>query len=80
MGPYLEDNPKKLRAFVSRDAGWTWEDIDNSTGTFSYEIGNRGAVILSAEMDGVTDHITYSLDEGRTWISCAFKDVCSPPL
>jgi len=74
IGAYLLDNPKERRTFMSRDAGWTWEDVDNSTGSFAYEIGNRGAVILSAETDGRTDRIAYSMNEGKTWEYCMIKD------
>lgn len=34
----------------SSPIGWTWEDLDNSTGTFKYNIGNRGSVIIGAGM------------------------------
>ncbi|KAK9765550.1 vacuolar protein sorting/targeting protein PEP1 [Basidiobolus ranarum] len=53
--------------FLSRDAGRTWKEIRKEA--HMYEFGDHGAILIIANDEEPTDHISYSFDEGAT-----FKD------
>lgn len=69
VGPYIIPNDNSgLGVFFSRDGGWTWQFITN--GSYTYEIGNRGAILLMAHDIELTTDLEFSVDEGATWSTC----------
>ncbi len=75
VGRYLASTPREMKTYFSRDAGRTWTAVEGSTGSFAYEFGNRGAIILTAEITEFANQVTYSLDEGKSWIDCVIPTV-----
>jgi len=73
VGPYIVPDITELGVYFSRDAGWTWEYITN--GSHTYEIGNRGAIMLMTLDIALTNEMRYSIDEGLTWTSCQMTAV-----
>lgn len=51
--------------FLTRDGGFTWEEVHKDAHQFEY--GDQGSILLLVNDEDVTDHVTYSLDEGLTW-------------
>ena len=58
--------------FISRDAGITWSSVKD--GNYMWGYGDQGSIIVVVEEDEVTDMISYSLDEGKTWVDYKFSD------
>ncbi|KAF2498345.1 vacuolar protein sorting/targeting protein 10 [Lophium mytilinum] len=50
--------------FLTRDAGINWIEIKK--GPYMYEFGDQGSVIVIVRKNEDTDHVYYSVDEGRT--------------
>ena len=57
------DSPKNL--YISRDGGLTWKST--KPGSYIYEIGDHGALIVIAKKNQPTTDIEFSWDEGLTW-------------
>jgi hypothetical protein len=55
--------PKNL--YISRDGGNKWRSV--KPGSWVYEIGDHGAIIVVAKKDEATDSLEFSSDEGLTW-------------
>jgi hypothetical protein len=70
-GDYLATRRDEMSAWISRDAGLSWSHV--ARGSFIYEIGDHGAVIVMATNDRPTNHVLFSLDEGETWHSHEFR-------
>eukprot|EP00850_Spirogloea_muscicola_P018152 SM000163S02320 [mRNA] locus=s163:109821:115765:- [translate_table: standard] len=71
VGQYLfEDNI--VNTYLSRDAGQVWEEV--AKGPQIFEFGDSGGVIVMAQhwMQGITDKVEYSLDEGLSWTATYF--------
>jgi len=66
-GPYIQST-SDIAVYFSRDAGWTWEYITN--GSYTYEIGNRGAILLMTLDIQLTNEMRFSIDEGLNWTKC----------
>ncbi len=60
LAPYADSD-----TFLSRDGGFTWEEIHKDAHLF--EFGDSGSVLVIANDEGPTDRIYFSLDEGLTW-------------
>ncbi|KAH7060838.1 vacuolar protein sorting/targeting protein 10 [Macrophomina phaseolina] len=60
LGRYGEAN-----TFVTRDGGITWHEV--MKGTFMWEYGDQGSIIVIVKEGDPTDMIHYSLDEGNSW-------------
>ena len=60
LAPYSESD-----TFLSRDAGFTWEEVHKDA--HLWEFGDSGSVLVMANDEEPTDHVMYSLDEGLTW-------------
>lgn len=58
-------------AWMSRDAGRSWSHIGN--GSFTFGIGGGGAAIVAVPVDGLTNSLLFTLDEGGTWLSHRFS-------
>ncbi|ORX80565.1 Oligoxyloglucan reducing end-specific cellobiohydrolase [Basidiobolus meristosporus CBS 931.73] len=58
--------------FLSRDAGKTWKEIRKEA--HMYEFGDHGAILMLANDEEPTDHISYSLDEGKSFVDYRFTE------
>ncbi|GJE98598.1 vacuolar protein sorting/targeting protein [Phanerochaete sordida] len=67
LAPYTESD-----TFLSRDAGFTWEEVHKDA--HLWEFGDSGSVLVMANDEDATDHVMYSLDEGLTWAEYRFSD------
>ncbi len=64
------DSPKNL--YISRDGGLTWKST--KPGSYIYEIGDHGALIVIAKKNQPTTDIEFSWDEGLTWETLKISD------
>eukprot|EP01129_Flabellula_baltica_P006302 TRINITY_DN2345_c0_g1_i1.p1 TRINITY_DN2345_c0_g1~~TRINITY_DN2345_c0_g1_i1.p1 ORF type:complete len:755 (-),score=150.26 TRINITY_DN2345_c0_g1_i1:23-2287(-) len=87
VGKYLSLEKDDINTYFSRDAGWTWEQL--ATGSYIYEMGNAGSLLLLADDQDITNNLLYSFDEGLTLNTCNFTtieegvdiyDILSDPL
>ena len=72
MGPRLTDNNAKKSLFLSRDGGLNWKTIRD--GSYIYEIGDHGALIVIAKKGWPTNFIEFSWDEGDSWEKLTISD------
>ena len=73
VGKHLKHKADEVNTYISRDAGLTWTEIKK--GSYTYEIGDHGAVIVMAKNQEATDTLIFSKDEGQTWESLKFSEV-----
>lgn len=67
LAPYTESD-----TFLSRDAGFTWEEVHKDA--HLWEFGDSGSVLVMVNDEEATDHVMYSLDEGLSWSTYRFSD------
>ena len=67
LAPYTDSD-----TFLTRDGGFTWEEIHKDA--HLWEFGDQGSILLLANDEGPTDHVTYSLNEGLTWADYKFGE------
>ncbi|KXN90322.1 Vacuolar protein sorting/targeting protein 10 [Leucoagaricus sp. SymC.cos] len=67
LKPYRECD-----TFLSRDAGFTWEEVHKDA--HMWEFGDSGSILVIANDEEPTDHILFSTDEGLTWREYRFSD------
>lgn len=60
LAPYTESD-----TFLTRDGGFTWEEIRKDAHMF--EFGDSGSILVIANDEGPTDHVLFSTDEGLSW-------------
>jgi len=60
LAPYKESD-----TFLSRDAGFTWQEVHKDA--HLWEFGDSGSIVVMANDEEPTDHILFSTDEGLTW-------------
>ena len=65
VGDYLSEREDEINTYLSRDGGLTWSEVKN--GSYIYEVGDHGGLIVMAEDQKATDTIFYSWDEGLSW-------------
>jgi len=68
VGPFgTSEVPDKtgISTFLSRDAGWTWQEIHK--GVHTYDMGDHGAIIVLAKIHEPTNEVLYSWNEGSNW-------------
>lgn len=58
--------------FMTTDAGLTWKEVKK--GTYAWEFGDQGSVIVIVRRGEDTDHLYYSLDSGDKWDLYKFSD------
>jgi hypothetical protein len=51
--------------FLSRDAGFTWEEVHKDA--HLWEFGDSGSILVMANDEEPTDHVLFSTDEGLNW-------------
>lgn len=71
VGRELNFERAKTSTYLSRDGGLTWMEVHK--GTFIYEYGNHGGLVVMADMAGPTTSIIYSWDEGKSWKTVNFS-------
>lgn len=69
VGPFLTDE-KSL--FLTKDAGITWREVKK--GSYMWEYGDQGTILVVVQADTPTDTVSYSLDEGETWTDHKFAE------
>lgn len=57
------ESPKNL--YISRDGGTKWRSV--KPGSWIYEIGDHGSLIVVAKKNEPTTELEFSLDEGLMW-------------
>jgi len=67
LAPYDDSD-----VFLTRDGGKTWEEVHKDAHLWEY--GDSGSVLVLANDEEATDHVTYSTDEGLTWREYSFGD------
>jgi len=67
LKPYKESD-----TFLSRDAGFTWEEVHKDA--HMWEFGDSGSILVIVNDEGPTDHVLYSTDEGLTWLEYRFSE------
>ncbi|TCD61550.1 vacuolar protein sorting/targeting protein PEP1 [Steccherinum ochraceum] len=58
--PYTDSD-----TFLSRDAGFTWEEVHKDA--HLWEFGDSGSILVMANDEDATDHVMFSIDEGINW-------------
>lgn len=58
--------------FVTRDGGVTWKMA--MEGTYLWDYGDQGSIIVVVKENQNTDRVHYSLDEGENWLDYVFSD------
>ncbi|GAV30457.1 hypothetical protein PMKS-003971 [Pichia membranifaciens] len=76
VGKYLEHSVDKLKTFVSRDGGLSWQKVSDTPSVFAF--GDLGNILITVPInleyfmkgshDKAAESISYSLDQGQTWI------------
>lgn len=56
--------------YLTRDGGNNWHEVRK--GQYMWEYGDRGTILVIVK-EGETNHISYSLDEGRRWRDYKFS-------
>ncbi|XXQ38040.1 VPS10 domain-containing protein [Plasmodiophora brassicae] len=70
VGTHLNDDAVGMGTYLSRDAGLTWEEV--ARGSYIYEFGNHGGLIVMAQDAQPTTTVLYTWDQGLTWNEYAF--------
>jgi len=67
LAPYTESD-----TFLSRDAGFTWQEVHKDT--YLWEFGNSRSIFVLANDEEHTDYMLFSTDEGLTWREYKFTE------
>jgi len=67
LAPYLESD-----TFLTRDGGFTWQEIHKDA--HMWEFGDQGTILILANDEDSTDHVSYSLNQGLTWADYNFGE------
>lgn len=72
-GYELERKAKaKVNTYLSRDGGLNWQEVKK--GSYIYEVGDHGGLIVMARNNEVTKEVIYSFNEGLTWHTLELSD------
>jgi len=72
VGDYLlRKDDAATDTFITRDAGITWKSVKK--GSYIWEYGDQGSIIVIVEESKPTKVLYYSLDEGDTWKEFEFS-------
>ena len=69
----LPKDSDQTDTFLTRDAGVTWTSVKK--GSYLWEYGDQGSIIVIVKRSLPTKILHYSLDEGNTWQDYQFSDV-----
>ncbi|KAF6760894.1 vacuolar protein sorting/targeting protein 10 [Ephemerocybe angulata] len=64
---------KDSDTFLSRDAGFTWEEVRKDA--HLWEFGDSGSIIVMVNDEEPVDFLLFTTDEGKTWREYKFSDV-----
>ncbi|KAI0314429.1 Oligoxyloglucan reducing end-specific cellobiohydrolase [Amylostereum chailletii] len=67
LAPYRESD-----TFLSRDAGFTWEEVHKDA--HLWEFGDSGSIMVMANDEEPTDHVLFTTDEGLNWREYRFTE------
>ncbi|KAJ7626363.1 vacuolar protein sorting/targeting protein 10 [Mycena polygramma] len=67
LAPYDQSD-----TFLSRDAGFTWEEVHKDA--HLWEFGDSGSILVMANDEEPTDHVLFSTDEGLNWREYKFSE------
>ncbi|KAJ7460667.1 vacuolar protein sorting/targeting protein 10 [Mycena latifolia] len=67
LAPYDQSD-----TFLSRDAGFTWEEVHKDA--HLWEFGDSGSILVMANDEEPTDHVLFSTDEGLNWHEYKFSE------
>ncbi|KAF2481104.1 glycosyl hydrolase [Neohortaea acidophila] len=70
VGEYLTSKAD-ADTFITRDGGTEWRYA--APGTWMWEYGDQGSIIVLVKEEVPTKEVMYSLDEGVTWLSYQFS-------
>ncbi|KAF4670147.1 Sorl1p [Perkinsus olseni] len=65
IGPYLRYEQHEMNTYLSRDGGLTWREVH--AGSYSYEFGDHGGLIVMADATRRTRNVVFSWTEGADW-------------
>ncbi|GAA5980381.1 hypothetical protein JCM11641_001783 [Rhodosporidiobolus odoratus] len=65
--PYADSD-----TFLTRDGGFSWEEVHKDAHMWEYL--DQGSILVLANDEEVTDHVTYSLNEGLSWQDYRFGE------
>lgn len=60
LAPYKESD-----TFLTRNAGFTWEEVHKDA--HMWEFGDSGSILVIVNDEEPTDHVQFTTDEGLTW-------------
>ena len=72
LGKRLTPNDQAKNLYISRDGGLNWKSV--RPGSYIYEIGDHGAIIVIAKKNEPIDSIEFTWDEGLTWETLKITD------
>ncbi|BGO96427.1 putative Signal sequence binding protein [Rhodotorula toruloides ATCC 204091] len=58
--------------FLTRDGGFTWEEVHKDA--HMWEFGDQGTILILANDEQPTDHVTYTLNQGLSWQDYSFGE------
>ncbi|GAA5905768.1 hypothetical protein JCM6882_000453 [Rhodosporidiobolus microsporus] len=67
LAPYADSD-----TFLTRDGGFSWEEVHKDAHIWEY--GDAGSILVLANDEDVTDHVTYTLNEGLSWQDYTFGE------
>ncbi len=67
LAPYDESD-----TFLSRDAGFTWEEVHKDA--HLWEFGDSGSILVMVNDEQPTDYVLFTTDEGLNWREYKFSN------
>ena len=67
LAPYIKSD-----TFLSRDAGFAWEEIHKDA--HLWEFGDSGSLLAIMNNEEPTDHVLFSTKQGLTWREYRFAE------
>ncbi|KAG6872853.1 vacuolar protein sorting/targeting protein PEP1 [Termitomyces sp. Mi166 len=67
LAPYKDSD-----TFLSRDGGFTWEEIHKDA--HLWEFGDSGSILVIVNDEEPTDHLLFSTDQGLNWREYKFSN------
>ncbi|THU81963.1 Oligoxyloglucan reducing end-specific cellobiohydrolase [Dendrothele bispora CBS 962.96] len=72
VGENLAQDYTASRTFISRDAGFSWEEIHKKS--HFWEFGDSGSILVMVNDKEATNHVIFSKNQGLTWEEYQFAD------
>ncbi|CAL3967351.1 unnamed protein product [Diplocarpon coronariae] len=71
VGEYLTGQ-QEAETFMTADGGITWKSVKK--GSYMWEFGDQGSIVVIVKERTATKVVYYSLDEGSTWTEYQFSE------